>query len=379
MRPAIPFAHCFVASASAAVAPITPPPPRRLPRTRLSVTQLEDRVTPSNLPWTLPGPHGPMVFNSTASSASGSALAYSEQDSTTGFFNSFVQLTDLQGNLIGSPVQINTPSGGDAIIAGVAEAQDGNIVAVYIGQGPAGGPGIYFRQINSDGSLPQTSETFVGTSNYAGYGPFLLMPSVAIDPDDNFAVASAENGIQLFSWDLSSVSQPAQFDPNAAGFGYEPAISIATDGTLVETYAGADNSVPTPSQFAQQFNYSLDGNGGFNITTLGNAVSLGNALSSVPVAEPDGSFVAVIGGPNLYWSAGGTGTIYEQHFAADGTAIDQNPVQVSPDINTAAWVAGAWRGSKRQSIYRLVHRGHFGGGFRRRQGPEFVRPGNPAR
>lgn len=187
---------------------------------RLAVFALEDRVTPSYLPWFLPGQE-PMVLNSTASSASGGAIAYSQQDPTTGYFNAFVQLTDQQGNMVGSPIEINTPSGGDAIAAGIAEAPDGNIVAVYVGNGPEDslyGEGIYFRQVNSDGSLPQTSETYVGTSNYLGQGtPALVMPSVAIDPDDNFAIASAENGLQLFSWDLSSVSQPVPYDPNVAG------------------------------------------------------------------------------------------------------------------------------------------------------------------
>jgi hypothetical protein len=50
-----------------------------------------------------------MVFNSTASSANGGAIAYSEQDSTTGNFNAFVRLTDAQGNLAGNLIEIDSP------------------------------------------------------------------------------------------------------------------------------------------------------------------------------------------------------------------------------------------------------------------------------
>jgi hypothetical protein len=137
---------------------------------------------------------GPLTFNSTVVGAQGNgAVLY---DAETGGYNVFEQRTDPQGNLVGDPIEINTPSGGDAIAASVTEAPDGNMVAVYIGQGPEGGPGIYFRRINADGTLPDASETYVGPSAYWGQGmPGVLLPSVAIDPDDNFAIASAENGL----------------------------------------------------------------------------------------------------------------------------------------------------------------------------------------
>jgi hypothetical protein len=107
---------------------------------------------------------------------------------------------------------------------------------------------------------------------------------------------------------------------------------------LVETYS-VESPWDAPPQYAQQFNSAADGNGGFTITPLNDPVQLPNAFRSIPVAEPDGSFVAIVGGPSQYWVGGEAGTIFEQHFAADDTPIDQN--QVSPDLPSAAFVAGA--------------------------------------
>jgi hypothetical protein len=44
---------------------------RETPSARLGVTVLEDRVTPSNLPFQLPRPIAPQVFNVLARSSSG--------------------------------------------------------------------------------------------------------------------------------------------------------------------------------------------------------------------------------------------------------------------------------------------------------------------
>jgi hypothetical protein len=252
---------------------------------RLGVLLLEDRVTPSTLPFELPRPMAPMILNSTAVDAQGNgAILYNAGS------NVFVQLTDPQGNLVGGPIQVNTPVGGDAIAAGLAMAPDGNFVAVYYGAGPAYvtegvSDGLYARRFSPGGSSPDASEFLVG-SGYGGNGFFnglsILPPTVAIDPDDNFVIDSGGFGepfAQLYSWDLSSVSQPFPLDPNTQNSlqAYGGQVSVATDGTLVATYGGGDPWGATSSQFAQQFNYAADGAGGFQVAPLGDAVQLHNA------------------------------------------------------------------------------------------------------
>jgi hypothetical protein len=163
---------------------------RKQPSVRLGVTDLEARVTPNNTEFTLPRPYGPMVFSSAAVGSQGNgAILYSAQGED-GNYAAYVELTDSHGKLVGDPIQVNTDVGGDAIAANIAMASDGNYVATYWGAGPDG-EGLYARRYYADGTSPDVSEFCVTQNIYPGYGN---APTVAIDPDDNFAIAWNDAG-----------------------------------------------------------------------------------------------------------------------------------------------------------------------------------------
>jgi hypothetical protein len=328
---------------------------KRPPSARLRLIQLEDRVTPSNLPFTLPRPVGPQVLNSTAEDASGDGVILYNVLNTNNMWCVYAQLTDPQGSLVGDPILVNTPSGGDAIAADVAMAPDGNFVAVYYGAGPNnaddGGCGIYARRFNADGTPVAGGEFLVAPNGIDAN----MLPTVAIDPDDNFVVAWADPNTNdspaasLYSWDMSTVSglfyldQGNNTSPGDRGQG--PQVSIATDGTLVASYmAGTGGSDVTAC--VQQFNYSSDGNGNFSMVAGSSSwIDTQSQLWAVaPVAAPDGSFVATM----VTRTTDGSyiEQVSLQHFAADGTPLDANPVPVvgSLGANGYSWDAIAGSG-----------------------------------
>jgi hypothetical protein len=315
-------------------------------RCRLHCTRLEDRTVPSNVPFTLPRPNGPQYFTSAAAAADGSGAILYSACSSNGNYDVFVQLTDPSGNSVGDPIQVNTDVGGDALAAGIAMAPDGNFVAMYWGAGPDFSEGLYARRYNADGTSLDASEFNVGANIYGGWGN---APTVAIDPDDNFVIAWNDAGsgspfAQIYSWDLSSVSQPFAIDQNSGdtASALEPQVSLAADGTLVTSYLVDNGAFFDSSAYVQRFSYSPDGNGGIQVSPLGQAVYVsgaagGSASTIVPVATSDGGFVAVTdsGQSDQF----GTGNVAMQRFAADGTASG-SLVPVTPN-NSGGVLTGA--------------------------------------
>ncbi len=292
-------------------------------------------MTPSYLPFMLNVSASPQVFNSAAVDAQGNGVILYNHYNTapsTDYLDVDAQLTDPQGNLVGDPIPVNTPTAGDHVAGGVAMAPDGNFVAVYYGAGPAAGyENVYARQFAADGT-PLAAEFVVATNAY--------QPSVAIGPDDTFAVAYVANGqpdARIYSWDLSSVSAPIVLGPDSAAQG--PQLSIAAAGTLVASYTTWGSS----PAYVQQYTYAADGNGGFQVATQGDAVPL-PAWMVDPVAEPGGGFVAAFVAYTDLASLIGVsnGDVDLQHFAADGTPVDADPVLVAAtDPNSSPSLGGA--------------------------------------
>jgi hypothetical protein len=218
------------------------------------VTPLEDRITPSSAPFALPLPTGPKNFNSIAMDAQGNGVILYNSPDADGNYAVYAQLTDPNGGLVGGLIAVSTPTGDDNFAADVAMDPDGNFVAVYWGDA------VYAREFNADGS-PVGSPFVVAPVGYTLYGG--MYPTVAMDPDDNFAVAWGNSYYvgnmspyaRLYSWDLSSISQPFPLDQNAAdtpSWYFGPQVSIANDGTLVASYSVLD-SYTAPSSYIQQY------------------------------------------------------------------------------------------------------------------------------
>jgi hypothetical protein len=311
----------------------------------LSLTALEDRVTPSNSPWQASRPMAIDFFNATASDGQGnSVFVYNSLDTTSGVFNVDLQPTDAQGNRFGDPILVNTPSNGDHLCPAVAVAPDGRFVVTWYGDGPGGNGGcdIWARQFGADLS-PLGPEFMVGQFLDNAYE---VAPTVAIDPDGNFAIASTDqsagNGTahayaRFYSWDLQSQSGNVSLGQSVSSLGSKwPRLSIATTGSLVVSYAGVSQSAQPA--YVQPFDYAPDGNGSFTVTAAASPIALGTNVQAVfPVAVPEGGFAAVVDSLSADLS---TNRIDLEHFAADGSALDAAPIPVAAMTGTL-WTNGA--------------------------------------
>jgi large repetitive protein len=119
------------------------------------VTQLEDRVTPSNAPFQVDRPTGLDFFTATASDGQGnSVFVYNSINTNTWTFDVDAQIINAQGGAVGNPILVNAPSDGDHMQPSVAEAPDGRFVITWFGDGLGanGGCYVYAKEFNANGS-----------------------------------------------------------------------------------------------------------------------------------------------------------------------------------------------------------------------------------
>ncbi|HEY1378291.1 MAG TPA: hypothetical protein VGF55_15945 [Gemmataceae bacterium] len=314
-------------------------------RTRLAVTALEDRTVPDGTtPFRVDRPTGPHYFCAAGADAQGNSVIVYQGFADNGTYDIYFQRVDADGTPVGDPGLANTPSDGDHVLPALAVAPDGRFVVAWEGDGP-GGDGtcdLWARRFDADGT-PVGPEFAVGRFEETYWG---WCPAAAIAPDGTFAVASADQMgwgappqayARLFSWDLQASTPDIPLGAELADpAGTQAArVSLSDAGTLVATYmVYAEDSPDPPRVYAQQFAYTPDAGGGFQVAAVTAPLLLAGARA-VPVAAPDGGFAVVV-----ETDASGTGGIGVQHFAADGTPVEAAPVPVVA-AGDMVWVDGA--------------------------------------
>jgi hypothetical protein len=319
-------------------------PPRRI-STRLNVTALEDRVTPSAVVQ-IDAATGFNFHTAVAADSQGNAaFLYNGIDLNSGLMNTFVRWTDPTGQPVGNPVQVNAASDGDSVGSALAVAPDGRSVVVWVDDIPGadGYAHIWAKEFNADHTA--AGSQFV-VAPYPGFY-WDLPPTVSLDDNGDMAFAwtgpatgsSVERSyVKFVSWDLQSQTDAIALGSGLTAGSQSPRLAVSAAGTLIASFtSGAAELGAVAPGFVQPIDYVADGSGGFTVTAGSSPIEVDpNAVSVRPIALSDGGFAAVVDvePPTSFGQL-----IMLDRFAADATP-SANPVEVAAVLGPL-WTTGA--------------------------------------
>ena len=328
--------------------------PRRAhsaPRSRLSVEQLEARLTPCMLPPPLTIDSPLMSITSSSSPTLGGPVvgtdsngdydvSWSNKDSSGP--NVYAQRFSSAGVALGSIFRVNTASGYSEQDPSIALDSAGDCVITWASYGQDGsGWGVFGQRYNSLG-VAQGGEFQINTTTAGDQ----MHARVAMDAAGNFTVVWQSygqdgNGWGVFGQRYNALGQALggefQINNTSAGDQAYPAIAMNATGAFVVTWSSYGQDGSGWGVYARRYNSSGNPQGN---EFLVNTTTTGDQMYSSAGIDTAGDFV-------ISWTSDQTGNwcVYTQRFYSSGTPRGGESLVGSTTGSTASFSTVAMDGA----------------------------------